>query len=184
MRIVLKWITPPIKTFSDLDTGLLIVSKIMAFNKHVDQKMLEFGLIDTLEKLTPNVVMNGETNCQVQVCMICVNLLASDISVAKEFRKSKLPSLLMNFFCNNPQTRVLIELMDCYRIFFCNGSQQEIFKFLDRNISFLEFLLKFMDPKGSKRLNITSLLVLNKILGEEKEYCKNEEIGKFLDSVY
>ena len=112
VKIIMDWVTPPIDTFIDLLLGLQIITKLLTFNKHIDQKMLEFGLIERLESLTASTVLTGETECKKCLCTISVNLQASDSMVAKEFRNSKLPTLLLNFFCDTPGPSLLNELLD------------------------------------------------------------------------
>jgi hypothetical protein len=149
--------------------ALKAIHACCSMDSEFDKYFLQNNLLGRLGTIMKSTYANDRSNIQYWCVYIIAQLIASQERVSKEARHCAVMECVLNVLILKIHPSVTNVCLDTFRRFIFKASYEEITYFLDKNSEFLEQILKCMTKDQTVKNIQKCLVILNKILGDERE---------------
>lgn len=154
--------------------ALKTIFKCVSKDSKFDDYFLDLNLLTRLVNIMKSSYANDRHFILYYCVYIIAQLIASDEKVSKEARHCLVMENIINVILLDSHASVTNVCLDSFRRYIFKAGQDEIKSFILKNMEFLEVILKFCHKDQSVKNIQICLVILNKVLGDEREQCDKD----------
>lgn len=172
-KILIQYLKDPIEQERCCIKALIIITHCISHNDDSDEYFINLGILKIFRFLIEKKHIEDRKKVLKGIIEISNSLMSSKLNSTKELVvESGIVDTMLNLFSKNSDSKISNKVLEHFRIFVLSANVETLLEFVNKNIGFLDLILKYLKPKGFKNENIVCMLILNKILGAEIMNCK------------